>query len=152
MTSRLIAAVLVLPSLAAGQHWKVGVGGNWWKNSATIERLALTSDQQKRLDDVFQQNRVRLIDQTAALEREEVILEQLMAADSMDAAKVRAGIDRVAEARAQLEKTNANMLLDMRMVLTKQQWDSLKGQRQDEQLKWNVMKGQGIQPKPKRVN
>jgi Spy/CpxP family protein refolding chaperone len=128
MMGRLIAGVLVLASVAAGQNWKMGLGGTWWKNSATIERLGLTSDQQKKLDDVFQQNRVRLIDQTAALEREEVILEQLMAADSLDAAKVRAGIDRAAEARAQLEKTNANMLLDMRMVLNKQQWDAVKAQ------------------------
>jgi Spy/CpxP family protein refolding chaperone len=137
MTGRLIAGVLVLASVAAGQSWKVGLGGNWWKNSATIERLGLTPDQQKKLDDVFQQNRVRLIDQTAAVEREEVILEQLMAADSMDPAKVRAGIDRVAEARAQLEKTNANMLLDMRMLLNKQQWDAVKAQ--------------GMQPKPKPI-
>jgi Spy/CpxP family protein refolding chaperone len=48
-----------------------------------------------------------------------------MAADPMDAAKVRPEIDRVAEARAQLEKTNANMLLQMRMALTREQWESL---------------------------
>jgi Spy/CpxP family protein refolding chaperone len=121
---RLLVVLLSFAAVAPAQV-KVFVPGNWWRNSATIDRLHLTPEQQKKIEDVFQQNRVRLIDQTAAVEREEVIMEQLMAADSLDVAKLRPQIDKVSEARAQLEKTNANMLLDMRMVLTKDQWDGL---------------------------
>jgi Spy/CpxP family protein refolding chaperone len=124
MKRRLMIATIAFTVVAHAQL-KVA-GGNWWKNQGTIDRLNLTTDQQKKLEDVFQQNRVRLIDQTAAVDREEVIMEQLMAADALDVAKLRSQIDKVAEARAQLEKTNANMLLGMRMVLTKDQWDGLK--------------------------
>jgi len=63
---------------------------------------------------------------TAAVDREEAIMEQLMAVDPPDAAKVRPQIDRVAQARAELEKVNANMLLGMRLLLTKDQWDNLR--------------------------
>jgi Spy/CpxP family protein refolding chaperone len=122
---RLIAGLFLLAATAAGQLLPGWVIGSWWKHQDVIERLSLTSDEQKKIDDVFQQYRVKLIDHTAALEREEVIMEQLMAADPLDAAKVRPEIDRVAEARAQLEKTNANMLLQMRMALTREQWESL---------------------------
>ena len=125
MKRRLLAVALVFAATATAQL-KVWAGGNWWKNPATIDRLNLTLEQRKKLDDVFQQYRVRLIDHTAAVDREEVIMEQLMSADAPDLAKVRPQIDKVAEARAQLEKTNANMLLEMRMVLTKDQWEALK--------------------------
>jgi Spy/CpxP family protein refolding chaperone len=90
-----------------------------------IKMLELNADQQKKLDDVFQQYRVRLIDHTAAVEREEAIMDQLMNAQPPEPAKIRAGIDRVADARGQLEKTKANMLLDMRLILTAEQWKAL---------------------------
>ena len=57
-----------------------------------------------------------LRDLTAALDREEAIMEPMMVADPPDAAKLRTQIDRVAQARAELEKANANMLLGIRMV------------------------------------
>src|SRR5579863_7899033 len=45
-------------------HGGMGMGilppGLWWKNPATIATLALTADQQKRLDDIFQQSRISL--------------------------------------------------------------------------------------------
>jgi Spy/CpxP family protein refolding chaperone len=126
MRSRLLASLLLFAGAAPAQFFPQKIGGHWWKQPTTIQLLNLTPEQQKRLDDAFQQYRVRLIDHTAALEREEVILEQLMAADPLDPNKVRPEIDKVAEARAQLEKTNASMLLDMRMVLTKDQWEALK--------------------------
>src|SRR5205809_795510 len=56
----------------------------------------------------------------------EAIMEQLMNAEPPDAAKIRPEIDRVATARAELEKANANMLLGMRLVLSKEQWEILR--------------------------
>jgi periplasmic protein CpxP/Spy len=99
----------------------------WWKQRFTIEQIHLTPDQQKKIDDVFQQFRVKLIDSTAALDHEEAIMDQLMMADPPDSAKVRPQIDRVAQARAELEKINANMLLGMRLLLSKEQWENLGG-------------------------
>jgi Spy/CpxP family protein refolding chaperone len=149
---RMGIALLFFAALAPAQV-KVAGGGNWWRNPATIDRLHLTPEQQKKIDDVFQQNRVRLIDHTAAVEREEVIMEQLMAADSLDVAKLRPQIDKVAEARAQLEKTNANMLLDMRVLLTKEQWEALKsphGITSDYFNKFTAPPGP-VTPKPKAI-
>ena len=74
------------------------------------------------MDDVFLQSRLKLIDLNATLEKEEVALEPLVAADSLDESKIAAQIDRVAQARAELEKANGRMLLGIRMVLTPEQW------------------------------
>jgi Spy/CpxP family protein refolding chaperone len=102
-----------------------GLSGRWWANPRMAERLGLTPDQQKKMDDVFQQSRLRLIDLTAALDKEEAVLDPLVEADQPDAPKIRAQIDRVAQARAELEKANANMLLGIRLILTPAQWKDL---------------------------
>jgi Spy/CpxP family protein refolding chaperone len=104
-----------------------GPAGKWWNNPELAKRLNLTADQQKKMDEVFQQNRLRLIDLRAAVEREEAILEPLIEAPNPDDAKVLPQIDRVAQARAELEKANARLLLGLRHVLTPDQWKKLEG-------------------------
>ena len=102
--------------------------GRWWKNPQMVEKLGVTADQQKKMDDIFQQHRLKLIDVTAAVEREEVTLQPMMEADQPDEAKIVAQIDKVAQARAELEKANARMLLGIRRVLTPDQWKKLQAE------------------------
>ena len=94
-----------------------------------VQNLDLTADQKKKIDDIFQQHRLKLIDLEAALQKEELILEPLVNADQPDDAKVTAQIDRVAQARAELEKANSKMLWQVRRVLTPDQWKQLREQR-----------------------
>lgn len=119
---------------SAGGNFSVGVGigigigarsGRWWTRPEVIEQLGLSADQRKNLDDILQQHRLRLIDLDAALQREEVTLEPLVNAVPPDDAKVTAQIDRVAQARAELEKANSRMLWQVRRVLTPEQWTQL---------------------------
>jgi Spy/CpxP family protein refolding chaperone len=105
-----------------------GPRGRWWSNPEMAQKLGLTSDQVKRMDDIFQQNRLRLIDLNAAVQREEVIMEPLVAADQPDEAKILAQIDKVAQARAELEKANARFLLGIRRVLNADQWKKLQAE------------------------
>jgi Spy/CpxP family protein refolding chaperone len=97
----------------------------WWNNPEMIRRLGLTPEQQKKMDEVLQQSRLRLIDLTAALEKEEVIMEGLMRGPQLDDAKILPSVDRIAQARAELEKANARMILGIRHVLTPEQWEKL---------------------------
>ncbi len=93
-----------------------------------VQKLGLTADQQKRIDALFQQNRLKLIDLSAGLQKEEAILEPLLEADRPDESQVLAQIDRIAQARAELEKANARMLLGFRGVLTLDQWKKLEAE------------------------
>jgi periplasmic protein CpxP/Spy len=104
--------------------------GRWWNNPELAARLALTADQKKRMEDILQQHRLKLIDLHASVQKAEAIMEPLMAADQPDEAKVVAQIDQVAQARAELEKANARMLLGIRQVLTPEQWKKLKEERE----------------------
>jgi Spy/CpxP family protein refolding chaperone len=105
-----------------------GPAGKWWDNPELARRINLTGDQQKRMDEVFQQHRLRLIDLHAALEKEEATLDPLIEAASPDDARVLPQIDRVAQARAELEKANARLLLGLRHVLTPEQWKQLESE------------------------
>jgi Spy/CpxP family protein refolding chaperone len=110
-----------------GSH--MGVQGMWWKNPNVVQRLALTPDQVKRMDGIFQQSRLQLIDLKANLEKQEVLLEPMIGANPPDAAKATVQIDKVADARADLEKANAKMLLGIRGVLTPDQWTKMSDRR-----------------------
>jgi len=103
--------------------------GMWWKNPGLAARIGITADQQKKIDDVFTQSRIQLIDLHATLEKEELLLHPLMDANPIDQPKALAQIDKIAETRASLEKTNARMLLSIRSVLTPDQWTKLQAER-----------------------
>ena len=62
---RTLFLLLVWAGVAAAQP-PVKLQARWWRQPGLVERLGLSADQQKRMDDVFQQNRVRLIDLTAS--------------------------------------------------------------------------------------
>jgi protein CpxP len=110
-----------------GADWRAlhGPPGRWWNNPQIIQRVGLTAEQQKKLDEVYQQHRLELIDANATLDKEEATLEPLVNVDPPDDAKVLAELDRVAQARADLEKANSRMLWSLRRVLTSDQWKKL---------------------------
>jgi Spy/CpxP family protein refolding chaperone len=99
--------------------------GTWWRNPEMVQKLGINSDQQKKIEDVFQQHRLQLVDLDAAVKREEITLEPLMSADLPDEARTLGEIDKVAQARAELEKANARFLFAIRRVLTPEQWKKL---------------------------
>lgn len=110
-----------------GMHsgFRIGPPGIWWHNPDLIQKLNLTPDQQKRMDDILQQSRLQLIDLRANVEKQEVLMEPMLAANPPDTNKILAQIDHTAQARAELEKANAKMLLGIRNVLTPDQWTKL---------------------------
>ncbi len=125
---------MVLFLAASALVWGQGPGpgpgpghreGKWWNNSEMVQRLGLTAEQQKKMDDVLQQSRLRLIDLNASLEKEEVVMEGLMRGAQLDDAKILPEVDRIAQARAELEKANARLMLGLRHVLTPEQWEKL---------------------------
>jgi Spy/CpxP family protein refolding chaperone len=101
---------------AQGDH------GRWWNNPRVVEKLKLTDEQRKAMDGILLEHREKLIDLRGALQKAELELEPLMKDDQPNEARIVAGIDRVAQARADLEKANARFLLAIRGKLTPDQW------------------------------
>lgn len=107
-----------------------GDHGRWWNEQRAIDKLKLTETQRKAMDDIYQQNRLTLVDLHASLEKQELAMEPLMKADQPDEGQILSQIDRVAQARAELEKANARMLLGIRKQLTPEQWKQLQADRE----------------------
>jgi Spy/CpxP family protein refolding chaperone len=104
---------------------QLGLGGRWWDDHKTVKKLSLRPDQQQRMDNIFEANKPTLITLYFNLQREQTRLASLPPADLQDETKVFAAIDRVSQARNDLEKQNAHMLLQMRQQLDPQQLQAL---------------------------
>lgn len=106
-----------------------GSMGRWWNDPAMIEKLKLTEEQRKSMDQILFQHREKLIDMRANVEKAELGMQPLLQADQPNEAQVLAQIDKTAQARAELEKTNARFLLAIRAKLTPEQWKQLQADR-----------------------
>jgi Spy/CpxP family protein refolding chaperone len=107
----------------------LGAQGRFWNNPRVVERLKLTDVQCKEFEEIFMQHREKLIDLRANLAKAELALEPLVRDSQPNETKILAQIDKVAQARAELEKANAAFLLAIRGKLTAEQWTQLQAER-----------------------
>jgi periplasmic protein CpxP/Spy len=98
----------------------------FWNNSEIATKIKLTDDQKQKLETTFTNYRLKLIDQRAAVEREEVKLQPLVQSDKLDEAAITRQIDSLISARGQLEKSSALLGVEIRKVLSTEQWKQLK--------------------------
>ncbi len=99
--------------------------GNWWKNSDVIQQLQLTDAQRQQLEKAFVQHRLRLVDERAAVEKNEIKLQELMDMDQPPESQVMSQVDQLQAARGQLEKEFTSMTLDFRRIISPEQWRKL---------------------------
>ena len=97
----------------------------WWTNTALVTRLGLTDAQKSRIEGTFEAHRQNLATSTAQLEKEELQLAKLLEAEAIDRGTVTTQINRVIQARGEVERTNSAMMLEMREQLTRAQWSEL---------------------------
>jgi Spy/CpxP family protein refolding chaperone len=119
---------LKLDALSPLTLLQASVKGTFWRNPKWVMLLELSGEQQKKMDEAFHQYRLKLIDLTASLQKEELILEPLFAAMPAapeNEAKILTQIDRIADARAELEKANSRMLVGILQILTPEQRNKL---------------------------
>jgi Spy/CpxP family protein refolding chaperone len=118
-------------------------GRGWWNNPSMIERLKLTDDQRKSMDAILLQYREKLIDLRANLEKAELALQPLMGADTPNESAITAQIDKVVQARADLERANARFLLAIREKLTVDQWKQIQTAQRERGSNWRRDDGRG---------
>ena len=89
-------------------------GQRWWDDKGYVRSLKLRPEQQAKMDAIFEQNRAALLSRFEGVHQEEAQMDQLTSSPALDEAALFAQIDRVAKARADLEKATTHMLLQMR--------------------------------------
>ena len=117
-----------------------GAHGRFWNNPRLVEKLKLTDVQRKEFDEIYLQHREKLIDLRANLQKANLALEPLVSSSQPNETQILAQIDKVAQARAELEKANAAFLLAIRSKLTADQWTQLQALRAE---RANRMGGEG---------
>jgi Spy/CpxP family protein refolding chaperone len=92
----------------------------WWQSEFYKKELGLTTEQTRRLEEIFQKAVPTLKVQKTTLDAAEAKFEKLI--EQGDDKEVMEQINLVEAARADLNKSRTMMLLNMRKVLTRDQW------------------------------
>ncbi len=103
--------------------------GKWWQNSEIAKKLQLNDGQISQLDQIFYEHKLKLIDYGAEMEKQDLKLQTLLDADVSNDGQVEAQVDQVLAARGKLEREFTFMNLDLRKVLSLDQWRQLKSVR-----------------------
>jgi Spy/CpxP family protein refolding chaperone len=127
--------------------------GKWWKNSDIAKKLQLNEGQVTQLDQIYYEHRLKLIDYGAEMEKEDLKLQSLLDADVPNEGQINTQVDQVLTARGKLEREYTMMNLDLRKVLSVDQWRQLKSIRGEHGMGPNIMYfqkriGPGGHPKP----
>jgi Spy/CpxP family protein refolding chaperone len=152
MKTRIIVALLTLSSALWGQTWETPAPaapapvpgkapkgamvyhrelGKWWQSSDIVKKLQLGDGQVAQLDQIFYEHRLKLIDFGADMEKQDLKLQMLVDADVPNEGQVEAQVDQVLAARGKLEREFTMMNLELRKVLSIEQWRQLKAIRGD---------------------
>ncbi|MBS1815092.1 MAG: periplasmic heavy metal sensor [Acidobacteria bacterium] len=115
---------------------QLGPSGRWWDDKKFSRSVGIDDDTRKRMDSIFNDNKGTLTDSFKSLQREEQTLGKLIDAKEPDEPAILAQIDRVAQARADLEKASTRLVLALRRSLSPEQQSKLEAktrQLQEEQ-------------------
>ena len=92
----------------------------WWQSEKYKKELVLTAEQVRRIEDVFQKALPKLKAQKSTLDDAEAKFERFV--EKGDDTAVLEQVNVLENARMELKKSSTLMLLDMRKVLTRDQW------------------------------
>ena len=123
LTGVMVMAFLGIPVLATAQDRPAG---KWWRLPKVSKELHLRQDEKNELDDLFVENRRRLIDLKSELERARFDLNTLLDNGSIDDDAVHAQYERLERAREKLARERFRFLLEVRRILGPKRFDRLK--------------------------
>ena len=116
------AILLLLSSPVSAQ------GVKWWMSDQYKRELSLTTDQSRRLEEVFQAALPTLRTQKKALDDADQQFQLMMQRGNYSS--VMEQVDHLEAARSNLNRTRAMMLVNMRKLLTTDQWIKLDAMHQ----------------------
>jgi Spy/CpxP family protein refolding chaperone len=127
MTLRLTFALVALMSIGSALAQPLAPG-RWWRRPEIVQRLALTEEQQDRLEAIFRASATELIDLKADVEKANIALRGELDRPLLDRAAIRRMAAKVSEARGRLFDREVMMLIEMRSALADTQWNRLRNE------------------------
>ena len=99
--------------------------GKWWENPRMVNHIGLTDEQQDQIREVVYQHARRMIDLKADVDKAGLDLAESVDQQEFDPAPVRAAYAAFQTARKKLENERFEMLLEVRKILTYEQWQKI---------------------------
>jgi hypothetical protein len=125
MRRRLAFAIVLMMAFAASAFAQLPAG-KWWRRPEIIRQLGLAEDQQTRLDTVFRSAANDLIDLKAEVDKRTIELRGDLDQSQLNRASIQKVAERLNDARSRLFSRELSMLVDMRGVLTDDQWNRMR--------------------------
>jgi Spy/CpxP family protein refolding chaperone len=100
---------------------QLGPPGRWWDDHGFAKNLKLRPEQQTRMDAIFEQNRNSLFSSFQNVQQAQAQMQELSRSPTPDESALYAQIDRVAQARAELQKATTHMFLQLRREMDAEQ-------------------------------
>jgi len=121
----LVALAAALP--AVGQNMPRGPYA-WW-DSPVVKDLNLSPEQTQKVQAAVHESRRKLIDLRASVQKAELDVEETFNAENFDSRRATEAVERLAAARAETGKALALLSVNLRSVLTVEQWRELEKRR-----------------------
>ena len=99
--------------------------GKWWENPRLVDHIGLGEEQQAEIRGIVFQHARRMIDLKAEVDKAGLDLAASVDQREFDPAPVRAAYAGFQTARQKLENERFEMLLEVRLVLTYEQWQKI---------------------------
>lgn len=102
--------------------------GRWWRVPEIVQTLALSDEQQDRLEATFRASAINLIDLKADVDKQQIALRGELDRPQLDPAAIHRIATKLSEARGRLFDRELGMLIEMRSVLSDPQWNRLRSE------------------------
>jgi len=137
----MICVVLLAVQPLAAQEFELPPG-KWWEDPRLSERIGLSVEQQQQIRDLVYTGARQMIDLKASVDRAGLDLAEVVNSSQFDPEAVRTAYGVFQSARQKLENERFEMLLEVRQVLTYEQWQKL------QELKRRTQQMRGQQRRP----
>lgn len=117
--------ILLLALLAAGLTSAQNIENFLWWNQPIRDQIGLTADQSAKIREIVHQHRDSLLDARNNVLKAEGDLHDVMNAPHVDTSAAKAVIDHLSGARAASSRAFLEMSVELRSVLTLDQWREL---------------------------
>lgn len=118
--------------------------GRWWEDQRLVERIALSTEQQQQIRGLVYERAREMIGLKADVDRAGLDLADSVNSHHFDEQAVRAAFAAFQTARGKLENERFEMVLEVRQVLTDEQWQKLQElKRRVQQMRQQRRPGEG---------
>lgn len=109
--------------------------GRWWDRPGVVRLLALSAEQQRSIQAITLTHARAMVDLKAGVEKAELDLRAAAEAEPFAAERVREAFGAFVAARTRLETERFEMILRIREVLSREQWQHLRRLAEEARLR-----------------